>query len=81
MKKDEKDKETGWKNKREVDMEDGRCMSKRREICGNPFSFRRNLLNYALFWRGEQKIKIVRPTGKVFDDIQVLTGDHRRGSK
>ena len=46
----------GWKNNREVDMEDGRGYrgrSKRREICGNLFSFRRNLLNYPAFWRDE----------------------------
>ena len=37
---------------------------------GNYFSFRKNLL----FWRGSQRTKRVRPTGKAFDYI--LTGDH-----
>ena len=61
--KDEQDKErkeimriAGWKNNREVDMEDGRGYrgrSKKREICGSLFSIRRNLLNYPAFWRDE----------------------------
>ena len=36
--------------------------------------FPMNLLNYAPFWRGVQRTKKVRPTGKAFDDI--LTGHH-----
>ena len=38
------------------------------------FSFRTNLLNYASFWRGEQRTKRVRPTGsKAFDDIHLFS--------
>ena len=38
------------------------------------YSLLTNLLNYSPFWRGVQRTKKVRQTGKAFDDI--LTGHH-----